>query len=301
VTPRKPPTPAIRQKANLSESQMRAAIPRLKARVTDLEGLDLKTISRGNDPAIEQLEAAIENTISAIFGPDSHEYDKLKPAWDLDTTGYYAVLSFGGRTSGGPSQADIQAGVDRGRKRAIALLQQAATSLEEELKYLAPEAIKGAPQPAEKANGPLSKEVFVVHGHDDAARLDVCALLTKAGFTPVVLHEQANRGQTVIEKLERHSDVGFAVVLLTPDDKGGPADGDMHPRARQNVIAELFYFIGKLGRARVCALKKGELEIPSDIGGVVYVTLDDHGGWKNTLLRELEGAGYEFDWGKALR
>jgi predicted nucleotide-binding protein len=146
-----------------------------------------------------------------------------------------------------------------------------------------------------------SRNVFVVHGHDDAAREEVARFLSKADFNPVILHEQASGGRTVIEKLEKYADVGFAVVLLTPDDVGSPKDGKLQPRARQNVVAELFYFIGKLGRERVCAIKKGELETPSDIGGVVYVPLDAGGGWRQKLLRELEAVGYEVDWGKAMR
>jgi predicted nucleotide-binding protein len=147
---------------------------------------------------------------------------------------------------------------------------------------------------------PPTTDVFVVHGHDDATRDAAARFLTKAGLTPVILHEQASGGRTVIEKLEHYANVGFALVLLTPDDVGGPKDGPAQPRARQNVIAELFYFIGRLGRDRVCALKKGEIEIPSDIGGVVYVELDDRGAWKHEVLRELEAAGYAVDWKKAL-
>src|SRR4030088_422937 len=90
-----------------------------------------------------------------------------------------------------------------------------------------------------------SQGVFVVHGQDSAAREEVARFLAKADMKPIVLHEQASGGRTVIEKLEHYSDVGFAVVLLTPDDVGGPAQGISQPRARQNVIAELFYFIGK--------------------------------------------------------
>ena len=154
---------------------------------------------------------------------------------------------------------------------------------------------------------PISKEterdetnVFVVHGHDEAARETVARCIEKAGLTPIILHEQASGGRTIIEKLERYSNVGFAVVLLTPDDMGGPQGGTMQPRARQNVVAELFYFIGLLGRDRVCPLQKGDLEEPSDIGGVVYIELDAPGAWKTALLRELREAGYAIDWEKAL-
>jgi len=278
---------------------MTAAIERLKNRVRELETLDINSIEKASDPAVKRLETSIENTISSVFGPDSHQYNQLQMAWHLDMTSYRMTVDFGRGGRGGTTVNEIREGVDRGRKRAIALLQQTADSLNEELAYHVPAASLAPAMAYEET--PLSDEVFVVHGHVDAARLEVCALMTKAGLHPIVLHEQPNKGQTVIEKLEAHSNVGFAVVLLTPDDVGGAAGGVQQPRARQNVIAELFYFIGKLGRSRVCALKAGDLEIPSDVGGVVYVPYDPHGGWKNVLLRELEAAGYKFDWGKVLR
>ena len=114
----------------------------------------------------------------------------------------------------------------------------------------------------------------------------------------MILSDKSSRGKTIIEKFEAHSDVGLALALLTPDDSGA-ARGDVNDgsrfRARQNVIFELGFFIGKLGRARVCALTKGDLEIPSDYSGVVYITLDDDGGWKLTLLKELRAAGFSID------
>jgi predicted nucleotide-binding protein with TIR-like domain len=104
-----------------------------------------------------------------------------------------------------------------------------------------------------------------------------------------------------IEKVEAHGNVGFAVVLLTPDDEGSIKGGAPQPRARQNVLLELGYFIGHLGRKHVCALKRGELEIPSDFGGVVYEAFDASGGWKQALGRELEAAGYSIDWNEVMR
>ena len=142
-----------------------------------------------------------------------------------------------------------------------------------------------------------SDRVFVIHGHDAAARDSVARCLQTLGMAPIVLHEQPNQGRTIIEKFEEYADVGFAVVLLTPDDLAA-AEGDADspkPRARQNVILELGFFIGKLGRSRVCVLKKGELETPSDYDGVVYTTLDDGGGWKTKLVGELQAAGFNVD------
>jgi predicted nucleotide-binding protein len=144
-------------------------------------------------------------------------------------------------------------------------------------------------------------KVFVVHGHDEGAREAVARFLERLGIQPIILHEQANQGRTVIEKVEVHSEVGFAVVLLTPDDVGGAKDGTLSPRARQNVVLELGYFVGRLGRKHVCALKRGEVEIPSDFAGVVYEIFDDSGGWRQRLAAELEAADFRIDWNKVMR
>jgi predicted nucleotide-binding protein len=139
----------------------------------------------------------------------------------------------------------------------------------------------------------LSKKVFVVHGHDNAAKETVARFLEHLGLEAVILHEKPNEGRTVIEKFERHADVGFAVVLLTPDDTGAPATRPsfFKPRARQNVVLELGYFLGHLGRSRVCALYKEGVEIPSDYRGVIYVEFDDKGAWRRSLAQELTNAG----------
>ena len=114
---------------------------------------------------------------------------------------------------------------------------------------------------------------------------------------PIILHERPNQGRTIIEKFEQHAQVGFAIALLTPDDVGGSNKdgGNLKPRARQKVIFEFGYFIGLLGRNRVCALRKGDVEIPSDYDGVVYILLDDAEGWKIKLFKELKGAGIDVD------
>jgi predicted nucleotide-binding protein len=134
-----------------------------------------------------------------------------------------------------------------------------------------------------------NNKVFIVHGHDDAARESVARFLEKLGLIPIILHEQANSSLTVIEKLERNSDVGFAVVLLTPDDVGNKKEfqSDLVSRARQNVLIELGYFVGKLGRGKVCPLRVGDTEIPSDFSGVVYTDMDKAGAWRTKLAQEL--------------
>ena len=164
------------------------------------------------------------------------------------------------------------------------------------------------PEAGQKANPPEAvakdaidaKDVFVVHGRDEEAKQTVARFLEKLGLRAVILHEQANRGLTLIEKIERNAaSVGFVVVLLTPDDSGGLVGTETRPRARQNVIFELGWFIGKLGRDRVCALKKGEVEIPTDYP-VAFVPLDTNGGWRQEMARELRAAGISFDYNRAL-
>lgn len=151
-----------------------------------------------------------------------------------------------------------------------------------------------------KSDTERAPRVFIVHGHDDASREAVARFLEKLGFEAVILHEQANRGRTIITKFrEVASDIGFAVVLMTADDQGGKAGAPSHPRARQNVVFELGFFIGALGPDRVAALLKGDVEKPSDFDGVLYISLDK-GDWKTLLARELRAAGYQIDLNKAL-
>lgn len=142
---------------------------------------------------------------------------------------------------------------------------------------------------------PQSKEVFVIHGKDENIKNEVKILLAEVGLEPVILAEQASKGLTIIEKFERHADVAFAVALLTPDDRGSESsETEQMFRARQNVVFELGFFLGKLGRERVCALTKGTVEIPSDYSGVVYIDLAQS-DWKYELVRELRKAGLDAD------
>jgi predicted nucleotide-binding protein len=153
----------------------------------------------------------------------------------------------------------------------------------------------------DKSGSALAKtnKIFVVHGHDEEMKQHVARIVMTLKLHPVILHEQANAGKTIIEKFEHNADVGFAVVLLSPDDMAFTSGGDAKratPRARQNVILELGYFVGKLGRDRVFTLKRGEtLEVPSDFNGVVYTTYDLAGSWRFELVRELIVAGYDVD------
>jgi predicted nucleotide-binding protein len=142
-----------------------------------------------------------------------------------------------------------------------------------------------------------SDKVFVVHGQDEAAKHKVARFLEKLRLRPIILNEQLNKGRTIIEKFEEYSDVSFAIVLLTPDDIGGLAvtEEPQKPRARQNVILELGYFLGRLDRKRVAALFQGNIELPSNFLGVLYIQFDPGDAWKLPLAKEMKAAGLPID------
>lgn len=150
---------------------------------------------------------------------------------------------------------------------------------------------------------PKANSVFLVHGHDEGAKHAVARFLEQLGVTPVILQEQINRGMTVIEKFEEFAGrAGFAVVLMTPDDFGYPVgkEEEKKSRPRQNVVLELGYFSAKLGRDKTLVLTKGDIEMPSDVLGLVYEAMDKNEGWKMRLARELKAAGFAIDMNKAI-
>ena len=148
-----------------------------------------------------------------------------------------------------------------------------------------------------------TKQVFVVHGRDDGTKAMVARVLEQLELEPIILQEQPNQGRTIIEKFEDYAQVGFAVILCTPDDVGAleSAQDNLRPRPRQNVVLEWGFFLGKIGRNRVCALTKGDVEIPSDYAGVIYLPLDDAGAWQIRLVAELQNAGFPVDANKLTR
>jgi predicted nucleotide-binding protein len=154
---------------------------------------------------------------------------------------------------------------------------------------------------AKESVTPPAAKAFIVHGHDDAIRHEVARFLERLGIEPIILMEQPHRGRVLIEKLEQNKDVGYVVVLFTPDDVGGvKGETELKPRARQNVVLELGYFAGYLGRDRVCVLKGEGLETPTDIDGVGYYPLDPGGAWKMSLAKEMKAAGMPIDMNKVV-
>ena len=148
----------------------------------------------------------------------------------------------------------------------------------------------------------LSNKIFVVHGHDHALKTDIETFIHEIGLEPIVLHRQPDQGQTIIEKFEQHSDVGFAFILLTPDEVAYTVDQEQVPeadrvkekRARPNVIFEFGYFVGKLGRNRVCCIYKEGVVLPSDLDGLIYKKVSDSVEAQSfSIIKELQAAGYK--------
>lgn len=254
-----------------------------------LEGLDT------DSPEFKRWRRSTEIAITNTFGDESRHIRE-----------FYNIGYFSSFASPPPGKEDKT--YLRGLKSATALLQSMIEEVEEDWEEDTEAArltekynlLQQYGEDRKKEHQPLpnTREVFVIHGRDEAAKQKVARFLEKLDLTPVILHEQPNQGQTIIEKFEQHAQVGFAVALLTPDDAGALQGEAEHgkPRARQNVVFELGYFLGRLGRKRVCALVKGEdLERPSDYAGVVYIPLDDYGGWERKLFKELKEAGFEID------
>ncbi|MEI3867316.1 nucleotide-binding protein [Microbacterium sp. CCNWLW134] len=183
-------------------------------------------------------------------------------------------------------------------------VQQAVTVLEAAKFEVELSADKETPNAAASATtSEQSTRIFIVHGRDDGRKFELASLLQNiTGEQPVILHQQANGGRVLIEKLEEHGGaVGFAVVLLTGDDVGRSKELDVsddQARARQNVVFEMGFFFGLIGRERVAVLYEPSVELPSDINGLVYTELDAAGGWKPKLASELSRAGIPVDWAK---
>ncbi len=149
----------------------------------------------------------------------------------------------------------------------------------------------------------ISNKIFIVHGRENEVKIEIARFIELLGLEAIILHEQSNNGKTIIEKIEQYSDVGYGIVLYTPCDVGSLNNPDekLTPRARQNVIFEHGYLIGKLGRSKVSALVKDGVEIPNDISGLVYINFENNNGWKLDLGKELIGAGYDIDFNKLIK
>ena len=228
-----------------------------------------------------------EVILTKIFSQNSSHTEKFKKV--KFTPGMIAI--------GADNTSSYIHSFQRGKTSMLSVLNGALKEIEldEELQ-LSPSAPSSN---VEVAQPTKSNKVFIVHGHDDGLKNEVARFVERLGLDAVILHEQANAGNTIIEKIENNSDVGFAIVLYTPCDEGKSKSSEqLRSRARQNVVFEHGFFIAKLGRSNVVALHKGEdLELPNDISGVVYVKYES-GAWKYEIAKEMVATGYNVDFMK---
>ena len=239
-----------------------------------------KNLPHRNEEKLDSLKRTTEMRIRKIFGDSSTYLDDLEKI-------YYSCFA-------GIDENVTDESWAEGQSKMLSLLK----TMEEDLTLDSNKIIK-------KDKRKLSNKIFIVHGHDEEMKLALARTVEKIDLKPIILHEQPNKGRTIIEKFEDYSDVNFAIVLLSPDDIAYPKDKppeDKEFRARQNVIFELGFFVGKLGREHVFILyREGHnFKFPSDYLGICYTPYDNSGQWRLDLIGELKSCKYNIDANKLI-
>jgi predicted nucleotide-binding protein len=220
--------------------------------------------------------------LKKIYGIGSHEATSFE---EIEYYNFYGVVDVGngGWTSNKNKEKVL---FQKGLKTAILYLKNYESDDIEE---------KNEIKVIEKQKN-NNENVFIVHGRNDGIKAQVANFLLKLGVKPIILNEQANKGKTVIEKFELHSDVKAAIILFTDDDLGKyKDDGELEKRTRQNVIFEAGYFMGKIGRENTIILLEQGLNFPSDLEGYVYFEIDKKQRWHLDVAKELKELGFKID------
>lgn len=226
-----------------------------------------------NTPDFQAWYSKAERFLIKKFGMNSYEHKKLK------ATKFMPVVYI--------TDAEV---VDKCREGLEATELMFRTYIEEmdDDENIAVEKVVMTEQPMNK--------VFIVHGHDGELKHAVARLVEKQGLKAIILSEQANKSKTIIEKFEENSDVSGAICLFTADDLGrAKSILNEQSRARQNVVFETGYFMGKLGRDHVVIIAENGLELPSDMQGIVYT---EKNNWEVEVLKNLKAMGYTIDFNK---
>ncbi|WP_375199679.1 TIR domain-containing protein [Lysinibacillus sp. RS11] len=251
-----------------------------------IEEMQKMEYQRGSSNLSDYLSIG-EVILTKIFSQNSTHTEKFKK---ISFTPSMVAL-------GADNTESYMRSFQRGKTSMISVLNGAIKEIELEEELFPP--TPTLPLDTEVDEPTKSNKVFIVHGHDDGLKNEVARFVERLGLEAVILHEQANAGNTIIEKIEKNSDVGFAIVLYSPCDEGKSKSSEqLRSRARQNVVFEHGFFIARLGRNNVVALHKGEdLELPNDISGVVYVKYES-GAWKYEIAKEMVATGYNVDFMK---
>ena len=251
---------------------MKSNYEKLSEIIKEAEELLKKDITRSSTE-FKAWKMKAERYLISCFGETSHEYSEFKK---LDFTTIFWGQSI--------AQSEYVTSCHEDIKTAIAIFKVYLEEAKEESTNVI-------------HNQPMNySKVFIVHGHDGELKESVARVIEKQGIEAIILSEHSNQGRTVIEKFENYSDVGGTICLFTADDFGRAKDSENDScRARQNVVFEAGYFMGKLGRDHVAILADKGVEIPSDLAGVVYT---DTNNWQVAMLKELKAMGYNVDLNK---
>lgn len=251
---------------------------RLKYIINEIDILIFKNVS-SSDPDFEAWHTKTERFLIKYFGNDSFEHKKFKNT-------LFSLMVWTSETT----ESDYIAVCIEDLKTTKAVLLTYLEEMEEEENTMLSE--NSVP-----FNSTFEK-IFIVHGHDGELKQSVARIIEKQGIEAIILSEQANQGRTIIEKIEDYSDVSGAICLFTADDLGrAKNNSDDLPRARQNVVFEAGYFMGKLSRSNVVIIAEKGVEIPSDMQGIVYTDKDN---WEFDVLKELKAMGYDINLNKLL-
>ena len=246
---------------------------KLKEIIDEIDILISKGVT-SSDPDFKAWETKSERFLARKYGQNSLEYNKFKKT-------YFSLILSTLNTQ----KSDYVRACKHGLETTKAVFLTYLEELEEP--NTAPNSQNALPRDS------AFTKVFIVHGHDGELKQSVARIIEKQGIEAIILSEQANQGRTIIEKFEDFCDVDAAICLYTCDDiaRAKTANTDAM-RARQNVVLETGYFMGKLGRNRVIILADSGIEMPSDLSGVVYSNTTN---WQIDLLKELKAIGYEVD------
>jgi predicted nucleotide-binding protein len=260
----------------------------LRRRISELGALTPKELDfvRAAGVALDRTNL----TVRDIFGSTSDDARVFSAAL-IQAASEVAIRPFGDPRN----RANVE------HQGAVARIEEAVVRLRSLIDSVDERTVEQTVTPSPAVSATLSRRVFVVHGHDEGAKQTVARLLESLDLEPIILHEQVDKGRTVIEKFEDYADVGFAVILMTADDRGGRCSASMDDyqlRARQNVVLEMGFFLGCLGRGGVCMLYDPQIEMPSDYAGVLGKKFDDAGAWKLELAREIDAAGIEVNFNR---
>ncbi len=221
----------------------------------------------------------VKRGLSKIFGENSFEYKTFS-----DLKFYY-------------SPGIIVGGVDYSsydRESFINAYEVTMNNLADYKKEFEKEKLKIVKKNKKTNNKVFDNRVFIVHGHNNEAKDSLSNFLRKIKLDPIILHEQISGGLTIIEKLEKYSEVEGAIALFTADDMGkSKKEEELKNRARQNVVFEAGMFLGKLGRNRLIILKEKGVSDISDLDGILYIDIDSNNSWHFQVAKELKAMGYK--------